>query len=54
MRALGKNPTQDELAKLLEKVGSQEEGSATLDTLCQCMMEPTKQPGSMCCVDSCL
>ena len=50
MRALGKNLTQDELAKLLEKAGSQEEGSATLDTLCQCMiMGPLKQPGTVTC-----
>jgi Ca2+-binding EF-hand superfamily protein len=45
MRALGKNPTQDELVKLFQKVDPQQEGSVKFETFCTCMMEPMKQPG---------
>jgi calmodulin len=46
MRALGKNPTEDELSKLFKRVDPQQEGAIKFDTFCQCMMEPTKNPES--------
>jgi calmodulin len=46
MRALGKNPTQEELTKLFQKVDPKEEGAVKFDTFCNCMMEPMKQPGA--------
>ena len=46
LRALGKNPTQDELSKLFQKVDPQQEGAVKFDTFVNCMLEPMKQPGA--------
>eukprot|EP00802_Teleaulax_amphioxeia_P027832 Tamp_29299.p1 GENE.Tamp_29299~~Tamp_29299.p1 ORF type:complete len:155 (-),score=34.14 Tamp_29299:272-736(-) len=46
LRALGKNPTQDELSKLFQKVDPQQEGAVKFDTFVNCMLEPMKQPES--------
>lgn len=44
MRALGKNPTQDELTKLFQRVDPQQEGAVKFDKFCECMMQPMKNP----------
>lgn len=47
LRALGKNPTQDELTKLFQKVDPQQEGAVKFETFVNCMLEPMKQPGAL-------